>query len=493
MLRAHPHIYEINLMHWLHRMGRSRGRRVSLGEVPLEAWEEIKALGMDMVWLMGMWQRSAYSVSRALGEKGIVEEGRGLLHGLEPGDIAGSPYAVREYRPDPRFGSREDVAALKATLENLGLFLVLDLVPNHTACDHPWIRQRPDLYVQGRLLNTECEAGFFRAETRAGTLCLAHGKDPYFPPWTDTAQLDYGRAETVRVMASETSSLISFCHGLRCDMAMLILKDVFAQTWGPREGLHVPPGEPWQAILAPLRSAAPDFCMLAEAYWGKEEKLLSLGFDYAYDKTFYDLLRAQDATGLRHHLMGPHGARSIRFLENHDEPRALSTFGPQMIRCAMVVHGTVPGMRLWQSGQLEGCRIRVPVQLARAPEESPDAELEAFSRRLLREIDHPVFHRGAWNPAATRGWPDNASYENLAAWSWETEREKRLVVANITGAPAQGRVTCPGHWLAAGQGLDLRDPLNGVRYARSCSELSASGLHVELGPGDFHFFHVEQG
>ncbi len=491
--REHPHIYEINLMTWLHGMGLSRGRRVSLAEVSLEAWEDIKSLGMDMVWLMGIWRRSAYSVARAMGERGILEEYRNILGGLKPGDIAGSPYSVQDYKPDPRFGSPEELAALKTTLQDLGLLLVLDLVPNHTACDHPWVRQDPDLYLQGRQVNMECEAGFFRAKTRAGELCLAHGKDPYFAPWTDTAQLDYARPSTARSMALESVRLLPFCHGLRCDMAMLILKDVFRQTWGQREGFSEASGEPWETIMGDLRAAAPDFLMLAEAYWDKETELLSLGFDYVYDKTFYDLLRGRDAAGLRHHLAEPYAARRVRFLENHDEPRAMTTFGAQMIRCAMVVHGTLPGMRLWHHGQFEGSRTRVPVQLARAPEEPPDPDLNAFSRRLLREIDHPVFHRGLWRPAVTRGWPDNLTHENLLAWTWEADRERRLVVANITGAPAQGRVAWPEHWIGSGENLVLQDPLNGVEYVRTCSDLSAAGLHVELGAGDFHFLRVQEG
>ena len=70
--------------------------------------------------------------------------------------------------------------------------LVLDFVPNHTALDHPWVTQRPELYVHGQ------------------DGALACGKDPYFPPWTDTAQLDHRTQETQDVL---TAALRDVSHG----------------------------------------------------------------------------------------------------------------------------------------------------------------------------------------------------------------------------------------------------------------------------------------
>lgn len=495
-LRKNPHIYEINLMTWLRELGEKQGPEVGLAGIPGGTWRGLKDLGMDIVWLMGVWQRSPYSRARARAETGLVEAGRALLADFEPADIGGSPYAVRDYAPDPAFGTPEELAALKGRLEEEGLLLVLDFVPNHTACDHPWIFSHPERYVLRPGSGTEaCPEGFFPVDGDDGRLCLAHGKDPYFPPWTDTAQINYARPETREAVAKEILRLTALCHGLRCDMAMLPLREVFQWTWPEDLAGAWEEGDFWPLVLERLHAAAGPALLMAEAYWGKERDLLELGVHYAYDKALCDLLLRGDVQGLRQHLSAPVPLqeRLVRFLENHDEPRALAAFGPDRIRCAMVVHATLPGMRFWQHGQLEGRCVRVPVQLRRAPFEPPKEGLKDFSARLLAEVNHPVFHEGAWETCRTLGWPDNDSHRNLLVWCWRAREVRRLVVANVSSAPAQGMVRLPPDWLPGGEQVLLIDPLKTERYVRSTAEMEHSGLYAGLGPGDFHFFRLERG
>jgi hypothetical protein len=275
-------------------------------------------------------------------------------------------------------------------------------------------------------------------------------------------------------------------------MAMLALKDVFQATWGPyvKEAAEVPAF--WPLAAERLRSSGQDCLLLAEAYWGREGELLEQGFDYAYDKTLYDLMREQDISGLRNYLSEPVGRQEkrVRFLENHDESRAMEAFGAQRVRSAMVMQATLPGMRFWQHGQFEGARIRVPVQLRRAPPEEVDQDLQVFSRALLSEVDHPVFHEGAWEICSTSGWADNRSHERLLAWTWCQGEERRLVAVNFSSAAAQGYVRLPTGWLPESEEIRLEDPLKGERFLRSRSETEQSGLYVGLGSGDFHFFNI---
>lgn len=50
-------------------------------------------------------------------------------------------YDVSDYRDvDPRFGTLADVDVLLARAEELGLAVVIDLVPNHTSSEHPWFQ-----------------------------------------------------------------------------------------------------------------------------------------------------------------------------------------------------------------------------------------------------------------------------------------------------------------------------------------------------------------
>ncbi len=116
-----------------------------------------------------------------------------------------------------------------------GLWLMLDFVPNHMALDHPWTEEHPDYFVHGsdREL-ARAPQNYCRVTTRQGSLLLAYGRDPYFPGWPDTLQLDYGKPATQDVMIRELLKVAEQCDGVRCDMAMLILREVFERTWGLR-------------------------------------------------------------------------------------------------------------------------------------------------------------------------------------------------------------------------------------------------------------------
>ena len=492
--RKNPHIYEINLMTWLYELSKKSQRRIDLRNIPDGEWEYLKGIGMDFVWLMGIWQRSPYSSERAREEPHLVGECRSILDDFKMEDIVGSPYAVYEYRPDPAFGSLQDLLSLEKKLKAKGLGLILDFVPNHTACDCHLIEESPDFYVQGpRNGAGGCGPGFFEVESRLGRICVAHGKDPYFPPWTDTAQLNYSRKEVRVEMSRVLTDIASMCHGLRCDMAMLVMADVFQKTW---PGIF--DGEPnmndfWPEAIARLRSSNRVCLLLAEAYWGKESELIQQGFDYAYDKAFYDLMVRKDVAGLRGYLSAPVGnqEKSLRFLENHDEPRCVTTFGRPLVECVMVMHATLPGARLWQHGQLEGSQIRSPVQIRRAPEEHLDYRLKAFSENLLKQVNHSIFHEGFWALFETSGWRDNQSHQKILAWGWRLEGERCMVVINFSSSPVQGYVKLPPGWIPRNGPLTFRDPLKEEVFIRSADEVDGKGLYVSLEAGDFHFFWLE--
>ena len=56
-----------------------------------------------------------------------------MIPDFEMNDIIGSPYAVTEFECNPELGSDEDILNLKKKLNLLGLKLILDFVPNHSA------------------------------------------------------------------------------------------------------------------------------------------------------------------------------------------------------------------------------------------------------------------------------------------------------------------------------------------------------------------------
>ena len=170
-------------------------------------------------------------------------------------------------------------------------------------------------------------------------------------------------------MLDELLAISARCDGVRCDMAMLILPDVFERTWGRR------PADFWShGHRAGSRSRSPGFCFMAEVYWDLEWTMLQHGFDYAYDKRLYDRLREGAAGPVRDHLAAglDYQDHLARFLENHDEPRAAATFPPGQHEAAAVVTYLSPGLRFFHQGQLEGRRVRISPHLVRAPTEPVD-------------------------------------------------------------------------------------------------------------------------
>ncbi len=494
----HPILYEIDTRSWLARLSRVHGRRVQLGNVPAEAIEPLLEAGVDLVWLMGVWQTgpAGRAVSRRL--PWLQAEARAVLPDFEPADIVGSPYAISAYEVAPSLGGEDGLARFRQQLAGAGVGLVLDFVPNHTAIDHPWVRRHPDWYVHASSERGEEDAdSWFSVRANGRAHRFAHGRDPFFPAWPDTAQLDYRVPAVWTAAVDNLREIATRCDGVRCDMAMLVLDDVFRGTWQNRSSspatAGAPAGEFWWHAIRGLRDRFPTFITIAEAYWGLEHRLQQLGFDYTYDKTLLDRLRTGSADSVVAHLRADpdYQRRSVRFLENHDEPRAASSLPPPRQRAGALVAATVPGMLLLQDGQLDGARVRVPVELGRRPSEPPDPELRSFYDQLLGALGGEAFRKGVpvrLEPRAT--WDGDQTHAGFVAWLWAGPRRSlRLAVANL--GPTTGRCFIPLSMPEfAGRKITLDDLLGDALYVRDGRDLLDRGLFLELPPDGHHLFRI---
>lgn len=491
-MRPHPHLYEINTWPWLERLSTAAARRVTLGSVPAAEWDRLRALGFDLVYLMGVWERSEISRQIARSEPSLFGSYDQGLPGWTPRDVVGSPYAVRCYAPDPHLGTWRDLALAREAVNSRGMRLVLDFVPNHTAFDHPWINSHPHRYVTASLEQFRTAPANFRAvesDASDGPLYIACARDPFFPPWTDVAQLNYFEPETRKAMIAELSAIAQHCDGVRCDMAMLVLGDVFARSWGWVTGRADPPVEFW----ADARNELPDLTMIAEAYWNLEARLQQLGFSYTYDKGFYDAVAAGDAAAVRRGLTPDEfHARGVRFLENHDEPRSMARLGEARIEAAAVLLTTAPGVRMYYDGQLEGRERYSPVQLGRWAEEPARPVLTTMYEHLLRCADHAVFHDGRWEALTVHDVGDVGSmpHPSLVALWWHLGPEFRLIVANFADREAHGFLQLPAVLPPGDAPLVFEDQLRTATYRRDRAELSRQGLYVRLEGGKAHLFCV---
>ncbi|MGV1009526.1 MAG: hypothetical protein ACOYBY_13085 [Dermatophilaceae bacterium] len=482
-------MYEVNTWVWLDELSRNHGRWITLGDVPTAAWDEITVPGVDAVWLMGVWERSETGRRIAMADEGLRASFRQALPDLRPQDVIGSPFCVRRYIVDERLGGPDALAVAREELARRDVRLLLDYVPNHTAPDHPWLREQPDAFVGGTARGVaRVPEAFIECEG----LRFARGGDPYSPPWRDVVQLNAFSPRMRQATVETLCGIGDQCDGVRCDMAMLLVNDAFAKTWGELAG-PMPAEEFWPHVIGRVRERQPEMLFVAEVYGELDWALQQQGFDFCYDKTLYDRLLGGDASSVRAHLQADAAfqRRLVRFLENHDEPRAASTLQPVERECAAaVVLATLPGLTLWHEGQFDGRRARLPVFLARRPFEPRNAELHRFHLALLSAVSRTRLRAGEWRVLDCVGWPDNQSCQNLVAWCWQEGLRRHVVVANLSDRPSQARLALPWAWLE-GRCWRMVPVLGGDAFERGGDEMRDPGLFVALGPWGWHVLALE--
>jgi hypothetical protein len=488
-----PILYEINTRSWLRELSDDHGRPITLDNVPEQQFEQWRRFGFTHIWLMGAWSTGPLARAQALGHLSLRQSYSEALPDWGEADVVGSPYAIADYHISEKLGGDEALGQFRAKLHRHGMKLVLDFVPNHLGVDHSWLSLQPEVFVQSPIQAPET----FAQQASTGTFWLAHGKDPYFAAWTDTVQLDYRRASTQAAMIQLLHSLAERCDGLRCDMAMLLLNDVFIKTWArfPTDSAATP-AEFWEGAIASIKSRHRGFLFLAEAYWGLEPRLLALGFDYTYDKTLYDRVVCRDGGGVQQHLLESPPellSKSAHFLENHDEPRIASILSLAEQRAAALLVLGLPGMRFLHQGQLTGARRRVSVQLGRCIREPTQAEVEKMYDQLLTTLPGTAAGKGPGELLRPRAaWPENPSAQNFIVVQWQTDPlEFDLVVVNLAPHRSQCYVWLRVGDLAAHKWL-MKDLLGDEHYERSGQELGDRGLYLDLPAHGAQLFHFER-
>ncbi len=483
-------LYEINTRVWIKRFGKN----ATLISIPDEIFIELAKLGFESVWLMGVWKTCDSLIEKCCFTPDLISSYTKALKDWEKNDVIGSPYAIDCYELNPLLGKTSDLLKLKEKLNNIGLKLILDFVPNHFGAESKFIGTNPEVFLEADedLLQKD-PLTFFKPEISGNV--FVHGRDPFFLPWTDTIQVNYFNPAARNFMIRQLFNIAEYCDGVRCDMAMLPLNNVFHNTWLGvlnRFEYKIPEEEFWKEAIKKIKKRYPDFIFLAETYWDLEMQLQQLGFDFTYDKQLTDHLVAGDVANIKSFLFADHDyqMKSVRFIENHDEERAVTKFGNERSMAAATVISTIKGMKLYFDGQFEGWKTKLPLQLGREPEERTTQRVKSFYGKILEITKDKIFREGSWTmidpiPAGE----GNISFQNFFTWIWDYKNDLRIVVINYSAVTSQCRLRILID--SDKENITLIDLLTGDEYLRSIKEIETPGLFIELKGFHSHIFSIK--
>lgn len=474
-------LYQVNVRVLLS----SLGEKATLDDISQEWLNGIAHAGFNWVYFLGIWQTGKAGVEfseRKMRQEGVLNR-----------QICSSPFAITDYQVHTDFGGSDAYLRLKKRCESCQLKVMLDFVPNHLAVDHKWTVEKPSLLLQGTENDMKTQPqNYFKCKTHV----FAHGRDPFYPGWRDTVQLNYFNAETQETMIDILEYISQIADGVRCDMAMLALSDVFMRTWG---GVTATMDQFWEKAIQKIRNKVPEFLFIAEVYWDREYDLQQLGFDYTYDKTLYDRLVQNNGPGVASHLRADDDfqQKSVRFLENHDEPRAASTLGGiERHFAAATICFTIPGMKFIHHGQLQGRREFISMHVGNAVAEQNDGEILALYSRVWSLLRRPEFKHGTCVRALTAPSLDgNESFKSIVAHFVEYKHVLVLIVVNYSCGYSDGHVVfsrdLDRRWSFGGQDILLLDLFSSQNtFVRPGTQLVGQGMWFRLHPFQVHALKV---
>ncbi len=482
-LPLYAQLYQVNTRLLLTELAQRLHRPATLDDIS-DAWiQELAERGFNWLYLLGGWDLGQMGRTLALHNMPLRGELQQVLPNLSDADIVGSCFAITGYQIPDAYGGPPALQRLRQRLAKHGLRLMMDFVANHTAMDHPWVTHHPEYYINGAAEDLARDPQvYFRTATAVGERILAHGKDPYFPAWNDTVQIDYSSPAAHAAVIDEMLTAAAQCDGLRVDMAMLPLPAVFLSTWG-RTALPF-----WPDAIQQVRRAFPDFIFLGEVYWNLEWTLQQQGFDFTYDKQFYDMLVNQDAAGVKKHLMMPRQVlfHMAHFLENHDEARAAARFPFAIHMAAAALLYLAPGLRFFQHGQLQGAWLRVPMQLNRSPDEPTDEWIQTYYEKLTDVLKLPAVRSGEWQLLEMRPQQGTGSLaKKLIGYLWQpgSGAATGALLALVNFSPSLVRtVTRVPMDAIQGQTVMMFDHLTGASPKRIGDDLFHNGLILDMAP-----------
>jgi hypothetical protein len=447
-----------------------------------------EVMAADAVWLMGIWKPSPLSVEICKKHEGLNHEFSKALPDITDSDIIGSPYSIYEYSTNPIIADHKiEIKQFKYKLNSIGKKLILDFVPNHMSIDSPLIDKYPEYFLYKKEENPKvCKNSF---QHKNGKIYY-YGKDPYYDGWTDTIQWDFSHPEVVNLHIQIIKDISEICDGIRCDMAMLPLEDIFEKTHGIKAFPY------WEKIISEVKKEFTEFLFIAEVYWNLEFRLQSLGFDYTYDKTLYDRLKQENPKELYLHLQAEESFqnKSLRFLENHDEERALKTFAYES-KSYFSLLCFLNGSILYHEGQSNGYEIKIPVQLGRRVKEK-NFDISYFYSRALYVIQNRKNAEVSYYETKLHSFSNNTTTEYSIIKILAYLNKIEILILNPYSNQITGKMFLPEEVLEKIKSINsdvlvFKDIVDNMEYKRYKVEL-LNEIYIQLRPKQAHWFLIEE-
>ena len=467
----HPFLYEINTRPWLYELSQKYERSITkLSEIPLEELDELQKIGVDIIWMMGVWKLGDYGLE--FDKKLNYSQ---YLPDWTTEDVIGSPYAVTEYTCNPELGTDEDLFNLRHEINIRNMKLMLDFVPNHSAVDAPQATSDMDMYIRA--------PEGVKDENRYTENGLAYGANQNHFTWKDVLQWNYWENKTIEYMKNNIMQILELADAVRCDVAYQELNDVFAITW-PDElsyyGYTKPDKEFWSYAINEAKAIYPKAIFLAEAYDDSlNEKLINLGFDYAYNR---NILRKLMVSGneFKEYIKDKTGEfwkDKANFVENHDEYRVVYNMEGNFrkAKAAGTIAATIGGMIFMNHGQWEGKKNMLDVHLRRAESEPINKEVQNHYLKLNKVIKDNAFRSDNYYYI---GNMSGDKKDDFIAYIREDEESHYLVVVNYSDN--EGCSNIPIYNIKGYRYCLLYDVMNDKEYIKTVDQVKNKGLDLCL-------------
>ena len=470
----HPILYQLNARAWLYELSKKYKILITkIKDIPSAEFDYLQENNIDIVWVMGVWKLGKYGL-----EFDKKLDYSNVLPDWNEDDVIGSPFAITEYTCNLDIGTNEDLIWLREQLNSRNMKLMLDFVPNHSAVDAPTAQSNRKLYVRAPEGKSD--------PSRYTDSGFAYGKYHGIEPWRDVIQWNYWEEETRKFMKDNLMTVLSYADGVRCDVASLMLNDVFGETWKEEMeywGYKKPKNEFWEYALKEAKEKYPNSIFLAEVFVDWEIELLyKLGFTYTYNLDLLQKLKgdSNEVNTYMKSLTLNYLEHSAHFVENHDIERVVYSMGNNIekAKAAGTIAATIGGMIFIYHGQWSGYENRLEVHLRRQVEEKENEDVKKYYQKLMKILKEPAFTSSSFH------YIDNITgnlKDNLVAYIRETEDNHYLIVVNYSSKEGCSHVPIYNVEPKDGR-ANFLEVMEGYLYAISEDAIKKSGLIVCLNP-----------